>query len=120
MSEGSVEGESMKRALGKMVVGNILTNAALRCPDAPAFYCASTGRRFTFRETDERTNRLAQALLGQGLQKGDVVALLLSNRDVDDVMFFALARTGIIGLPLNSRLATSEMVEITRSMGATA
>jgi fatty-acyl-CoA synthase len=110
----------MKRALGRMVVGNILANAALRYPDAPAFYCASTGRRFTFRETDERTNRLAQALLGQGLQKGDVVALLLSNRAEIVEMFFALARTGIIGLPLNYRLATSEMVEIMRSMGATA
>jgi acyl-CoA synthetase (AMP-forming)/AMP-acid ligase II len=110
----------MKRALGKMVVGNILANAALRYPDAPAFYCASTGRRFTFRETDERTNRLAQALLGQGLQKGDVVALLLSNRAEIVEVFFALARTGIIGLPLNYRLAASEMVELMRSMGATA
>src|SRR3984893_19335309 len=116
MSEGSVEGESMKRALGKMVVGNILTNAALRCPDAPAFYCASTGRRFTFRETDERTNRLAQALLGQGLQKGDVVAILLSNRAEIVEMFFALARTVIIGLPLNYRLPPNTMVEIMRSM----
>lgn len=110
----------MKRALGKMVVGNILTNAALRYPDAPAFHCASTGRRFTFRETDERTNRLAQALLGQGLQKGDVVAILLSNRAEIVEVFFALARTGIIGLPLNYRLATSEIVELMRSMGATA
>ena len=110
----------MKRALGKMIVGNLLTNAAERYPDAPAFYCAGTRRRFTFRETDERTNRLAQAMLGLGLKKGDVVALILSNRVEMVEVFFALARTGIIGLPLNYRLATSEMVELTRSMRATA
>ena len=110
----------MKRALGKMVVGKLLANAAERYPDALAFYCAGTRRRFTFRETDERTNRLAQALLGSGLKKGDVVALLLSNRAEIVEMFFALARTGIIGLPLNYRLAGSEIVELTRSMRATA
>jgi len=110
----------MKRALGKMVVGNILANTAMRHPDAPAFYCAATRRRFTFRETNDRTNRLAQALLGLGLRKGDVVALLLSNRAEIVEVFFALARTGIIGLPLNHRLAKSEIIDLTRAMGATA
>jgi len=110
----------MKRALGKMVVGNILANAALRYPDLPSIYCAGSGRRFTFRETEERSNRLAQALLGQGLQRGDVVAFILSNRAEIVEVFFALARTGIIGLPLNYRLATSEIVDLMRSMGATA
>jgi fatty-acyl-CoA synthase len=110
----------MKRALGKMVVGNILANAAMRHPDAPAFYCSSTSRRFTFRETNERTNRLAQALMSLGLKRGDVVAFLLSNRAEIVETFFALARTGIIGLPLNYRLAASEMVELVHAMGATA
>ena len=110
----------MKRALGQMVVGNILANAALRYPDLPSLYCASTGRRFTFRQSEERANRLAHALLGQGLQRGDVVAFILSNRAEIVEVFFALARTGIIGLPLNYRLATSEIVDLMRSMGATA
>ena len=44
----------MRRALGKMVVGNLLTNAAERYPDALAFYCAGTRRRFTGRSDDRR------------------------------------------------------------------
>ncbi len=52
----------------------------MRHPDDPAFYCAETKRRFTFREVDARTNRLAQALLALGLRKRDVVAFLASNR----------------------------------------
>lgn len=108
----------MKRSLGQMLVGNMLATAAIRFPDSPAVYCASTGRRFNFRQLDERTNRLALALLDAGLRKGDVVAFLTSNRAEIVEIYFALSRTGIIGLPLNYRLAPSEMLELIRAMGA--
>jgi acyl-CoA synthetase (AMP-forming)/AMP-acid ligase II len=108
----------MARSLGKMVVGNILTTAATRFPDDPAVICAGTGRRFTFRETDARTNRLAQALTALGFGKGDVVAFLCSNRAEMVEIYFALARTGIVGLPLNYRLAAPEMLALMEAMGA--
>ena len=108
----------MDRSLGKMVVGNILATAAIRYPDAPAIYCSSTDRRFSFGEINDRTNRLAQALLGLGFRKGDVVAFLTSNRAEIVEIYFALARTGIVGLPLNYRLAAAEMLELMRAMGA--
>jgi len=110
----------MKRALGKMLVGNMLATAAIRFPDSPAIYCSSTDRRFSFRQTDARTNRLAQALLAAGLKKGDVVAFLTSNRAEIVEIYFALARTGMVGLPLNYRLAATEMLELMRAMGASA
>ncbi|MFX6334906.1 AMP-binding protein, partial [Acinetobacter baumannii] len=65
------------------------------------------------------TNRLAQGLLGLGYAKGDVVAFLCSNRAEMVEIYFALARTGIVGLPLNYRLAEREMIELIRAMGAT-
>lgn len=108
----------MDRSLGKMVVGNILTTAAIRYPDAPAIYCSGTGRRFNFREVDYRTNRLAQALGRLGFKKGDVLAFLTTNRAEIVEIYCALARTGIIGLPLNYRLAPSEMLELISAMGA--
>ena len=108
----------MNRSLGKMLVGNILATAAIRFSNAPAIYCASTGRRFSFRAIDGRANRLAQALLGAGYRKGDVVAFLSSNRAEIVEIYFALARTGVIGLPLNYRLAPAEMFELMRAMGA--
>jgi fatty-acyl-CoA synthase len=111
-------GASMKRALGKMVVGNILTTAAIRYRDEPAIYCSGTERRFSFREVDERANRLAHALLGLGFCKGDVVAFLCTNRAEIVESYFALSRTGIVGLPLNYRLADSEILELIRAMSA--
>jgi fatty-acyl-CoA synthase len=108
----------MNRSLGKMLVGNILATAAIRFADAPAIYCSSTGRRFSFRAIDDRANRLAQALLSAGYGKGDVVAFLSSNRAEIVEIYFALARTGVVGLPLNYRLAATEMFELMRAMGA--
>lgn len=108
----------MKRALGKTVVGNILTTAAIRYHDEPAIYCSSTDRRFSFGAVDDRVNRLAQALLGLGFRKGDVVAFLTTNRAEIVEIYFALARTGIVGLPLNYRLAEPEIVELMRAMNA--
>jgi acyl-CoA synthetase (AMP-forming)/AMP-acid ligase II len=105
-----------RRAYGKMVVGNILATTATRYPDSPAFYCASTGRRFTFADVDARTNRLAQALLNRGRQRGDIVAFLVSNRAEMADIYFALARTGMVGLPLNYRLTAAELKNLLQDM----
>jgi acyl-CoA synthetase (AMP-forming)/AMP-acid ligase II len=107
-------------ALGKMLVGNIISTAAARAPDKVAFYCAGTGRRFTFRQVNERCNRLANILARLGLAKGDVVAFLCGNRAEMPEIYFALAKSGIVGIPLNYRLAPTEMVELMRAMGARA
>ena len=109
-----------ERGLSRMLVGNILVTAAARFPEREAFLCAGTGRRFTFRQVNARVNRLADALSGLGLRKGDVVAFLSANRVEMVEIYFALAKTGIVGLPLNYRLAPVELVELVRSMGAKA
>jgi acyl-CoA synthetase (AMP-forming)/AMP-acid ligase II len=101
-----------------MLVGNILVTAALRHPDRESYFCSGTGRRFTFRQTNERVNRLANGLTALGLGKGDVVAFLSTNRVEMVEIYFALAKTGIVGLPLNYRLAPVELVELVNSMGA--
>ena len=54
------------RSLGRMVVGGILTTAARRFRDREALYCVGTGRRFTFRQVNQRCNRLAHGLAGLG------------------------------------------------------
>lgn len=108
------------RGLGKMVAGGVLTSAALRFRDREAFYCVGTGRRFTFRQTNERCNRLANGLTGLGLQKGDVVAFLCNNRAELPEIYFALAKLGLVGIPLNYRLAPAEIVALMKAMGARA
>jgi acyl-CoA synthetase (AMP-forming)/AMP-acid ligase II len=60
-----------------MNLGIYLTRSALWFADRIAII--HEDERFTFRQVNERTNRLAQAFLGLGLQKKDRVALLSAN-----------------------------------------
>jgi len=103
-----------------MVAGGILTSAALRFRDREAFFCAGTGRRFTFRQTNERCNRLANGLSGLELRKPDVVAVLCGNRAEMPEIYFAWAKLGLVGIPLNYRLAPAEIVALMQAMGARA
>ncbi len=109
-----------QRALGKLVVGGVIRSAAARFRDREAFYCVGTGRRFSFRQTNERCNRLANGLTQLGLQKPDVVAFLCNNRAELPEIYFALAKLGLVGIPLNYRLAPAEIVALMQAMGARA
>jgi len=108
------------KALGKMEVGNILTTAAVRYAQQEALYCSSTGRRVSFAQLHARANQLANAWLAQGLRKGDCVAFLSSNRAEMAEIYFALARSGLVGMPLNYRLAPVEAVALMREVNAVA
>lgn len=65
-------------------------------------------RRWTFGEIDQRSNRFAQALLARGVQPGDTVALLSGNRGEYFEITAALAKAGIVLVPLNSKNSASE------------
>jgi acyl-CoA synthetase (AMP-forming)/AMP-acid ligase II len=106
------------RALGKMVAASIISTAARRFRDREAIYCTSTGRRFSFRQVNERCNRLAHGLLRFGLRKPDVVGFLCNNRAELAEIYFALAKLGLVGIPINYRLAAAEIVALMRAMGA--
>lgn len=108
----------MLRGMGKFVVGNILVTAALRFGEREAFYCTATERRFTFRQVNDRCNQLANGLTRLGFRKGDVVAFLSTNRVELVEIFFALAKTGLVGIPLNYRLAKAELMELMRGLTA--
>ena len=58
--------------------GRFITRNATYLPDHPAVIFED--RVTTFRELEARSNRLANALLGLGLRKGDRVAFQMSNR----------------------------------------
>lgn len=61
-------------------------------------------RRFTYREWGERQNRLANALIGLGLKKGDVAGVLLKNCAEFMDAIGATVKTGIIFGSINYRL----------------
>ena len=66
-------------------------------------------RSLTFRAWNERSCRLANALLGMGLGKGDRVAILAYNRIEWLEIYVALAKAGLIPVPINFRLVGPEI-----------
>src|SRR6185369_15018481 len=66
-------------------------------------------RALTFRQWDERASRLANALGGLGLVKGDRVALLAHNCVEWMEWYVALARAGLVAVPINFRLVATEI-----------
>src|SRR5215210_6304896 len=77
-----------------------------------------SGRRRTYRELEDASNRIAQSLRSAGLGTGDHVAVLLTNRvEWYDVVWGAL-RAGLYVTPVNFHLAAAEAGYIVRDCGA--
>ncbi len=81
--------------------------AASICPDRLAVICGE--KRYTFAETEERVNRLANALLEMGIEKGERVAIVQVNCNRYLEAYYAAAKLGAIFVPLNCRARQSEL-----------
>ncbi|HKT11236.1 MAG TPA: fatty acid--CoA ligase [Terriglobia bacterium] len=68
--------------------------------------------RFTYRQFDERCDRLSAALLRLGLKKGERVAFLSFNCHRLLEGYYGVPQVGAILLPLNIRLAPEELAYI--------
>ena len=66
-------------------------------------------RSMTFHQWNSRACRLANALLGLGLSKGDRVAILAYNTVEWVEIYAAAAKAGIVAVPLNFRLVGKEI-----------
>ena len=91
-------------------IGESLNVNARKYPDKIALKDARCTR--TFPELDERTNKLANGLLGLGLEKGDKVAVLSNNCVEFMEIYLAAAKAGLVIVPINFRLTGSDMLYI--------
>lgn len=75
-------------------------------------------RRVTWREMDERSNRLAAALQHLGIGRGDVVAILSPVHLETIDHWHACAKIGAVRTAINWRYASAEMLHIIRDCNA--
>nr|WP_207711760.1 class I adenylate-forming enzyme family protein [Sulfobacillus harzensis] len=85
-----------------------MEGSARRHQDKPALIFGD--QRLSYRELDQRANRMARAFLAQGLKPGDRVALLLPNGLSMAEAYFGLAKAGMVGVPLNLRWQPGEII----------
>src|SRR5947208_17185166 len=98
-------------------VADVLRQQARERADRVAIKHGS--RALTFAELDERSSRLAQALLAAGVRAGDRVAHL--DRTAPEVveLLFAAGKIGAVTVPLNWRLAVAELQTIVSDAACT-
>ena len=101
-------------------IGLLLSKRAALNPDLEAVFDVATDRRLTYSELNQRCNRIANALTGLGVQKGDRVALLQMNSVEFVETFLAVAKIGAICVPLNWRLVADELAFILQDSGTSA
>ncbi len=65
-------------------------------------------RLCNYAELEERTARVATALLAMGLKKGDRIVWIGKNSDLYFTLFYGAARAGIVMVPVGWRLAPPE------------
>ena len=85
---------------------------AIKNTDKPAFIMASTGEAVTYGELEQRSNRLAHLLRGQGLKRLDHFAVFMENNNRFIESCSAGERTGLYYTCINSFLTADEVAYI--------
>jgi fatty-acyl-CoA synthase len=81
-------------------------------PGRVALIDRARDERLTYEELDLASGRLAQVFREQGIGRGDRVGVLAGNRVELLMLFGAALRTGAVLVPLNWRLAASELAGV--------
>ena len=85
----------------------LLDEAATKHPTRP---CTNFfGRRLTYQQIKDLSDRFAASILGLGIRKGDRVVLLLPNSPQFLVAYYGLLKAGAVIVPLNPLSAEREL-----------
>jgi len=104
-----------------VIHADVLGERARLSPGRTALVSVPTGERFTYRELNARAEKAAAFLRDRlGVSKGDRVGLLSHNRVEYVDLFFAAAKSGVVLVPLGTRLTHRELAFIAGDAGLSA
>ncbi|MCX4390151.1 long-chain-fatty-acid--CoA ligase [Micromonospora peucetia] len=89
---------------------------AVQQPDVVAMICE--GRRVDYATLHRVSNQVARGLQAAGLRPGDRIAYLGRESEHYYDLLFGAAKTGVVLVPINWRLAAGEVEHILRDCGA--
>ncbi len=98
-------------------IGRIVSRVAMRHPDLTAL-TTHDGLVRSYGELDARTTRLANSLLGLGCSPGDRIAVWLDTCPQYLELYFAIAKAGLILVPINSMFTEHEATFQVEDSGA--
>ena len=104
-----------------MICGDIIGERSRLSPDRTAVVDVASGRRLTYLEMNSRAAACARTwLYGLGLKPGDRIGILSGNRLEFLDAFFAAGKSGVILVPLGTRLTAAELAVIASDCGLSA
>jgi acyl-CoA synthetase (AMP-forming)/AMP-acid ligase II len=89
-------------------------------PDKPAYVMAASGQVVTYRELDDRSNRLAQLWYDAGLRFGDHIAVCMENHPRYLEVVWAAQRSGLYFTAINYHFNAEEIAYIVDNCDAKA
>ncbi len=101
-----------------MLLSRFLEHSAAVYPDKTALITSSG--RYSYREIEEMANMVANALIGEGLERGDRIALFMENSLEAVVCIFGILKAGCIFLPVNPTIKAEKLAYILNNCQASA
>ncbi|MBV7706856.1 acyl-CoA synthetase [Nocardia nova] len=95
-----------------------LTELAARYGDKPAIVMGVGGETLSYRELEQRSNRIAHLFRSRGLRPGDHIAILMRNQLEVFPVAWAAQRSGLLYTPVNWHLSAEEAAYIVANCGA--
>jgi amino acid adenylation domain-containing protein len=96
----------------------VLEESARRTPDKVGLVCGGT--RWTYAALETESNRMAQALIARGVERGDRVAVCLENVPEAVVSIFGVLKAGAVIVLVNSTTKSEKMSVLLDDSGACA
>jgi acyl-CoA synthetase (AMP-forming)/AMP-acid ligase II len=96
-------------------VHSFLDDSADLYPAKPCLH--AQGKWHTYGELNGKANQLANLLIGQGLQKGDRVALFLENSMEYVVSYYAILKAGGTTVALNTENTSDDVAFVVKDCG---
>src|SRR5215471_6704124 len=94
------------------VLHQLLTESAVRCPDAEAVRLLND--TITYRELETRSNQLAHALIKSGVVPGDRIGIYLQKSPAAIVSIFGVLKTGACYVPVDANAPGPRLLGIAR------
>ena len=101
-----------------MLVQDFLQNSAELYPDKVALVC--DGQRLSYAEINAAADRMANALLAQGMSRGDRIAIYMPNNVPVVVSIFAALKAGGVFVVVNSTTRADKLAYILNNSSAAA
>jgi crotonobetaine/carnitine-CoA ligase len=97
-------------------IPTLLASRAAAVPEKPALEFES--RRWSYAALDEVSTLLAQAAAQRGVNKGDRIAVVSVNTDLNVIVFLAAAKAGALFVPLNPAATDDDLHYLLSHSGA--